>query len=551
MPLLNEYLDQYQPGRQAILGALGRPPAENRHADLLLKLNPDAFQQPREVNPIREVGEFFSPPPDVWAAMNRLGELKAQGRLEEAENSPDQTTVWNWQLPLMLGLGVGGVGKKALTKGMSAAKKQAMQRSQQGMRINEMALQNDIRAGNVKPGDPMIDPSELGMAQPRVPGQETDMLSVGGTARPLGAAPDRTTFTYERHAAPKGTSARTTNLITRFEADPALKSRLVDTIRSGEEVGRRWYNTEPLRDRFIKVLGKKDGDAAWREYSFLLGATSPRSKVPANVRNASHYFVQGRERLKKIADDLRAGTVLPSKPYGHITQKMQARNVADYHTGGWDPKAVDPLLAPKPRGFGQSIIGGETNIAADAHFMRIVGMIADDPAFLSGSANISGALAKSLRAKFGKKVEPFLSERVVKGGAKQFNFNAKAAVDRGPKGVFEAIKKDAKVWGDMPGKNEYKALEEYVNKLAGELDMTAPQVQASLWVGAGERTGVDPTSLGTLMDTFERNLAARAAERGQTVGETFSKFAKRVQPLAVPAFAAPGLLGGMMAEEGR
>jgi hypothetical protein len=360
-----------------------------------------------------------------------------------------------------------------------------------------------------------------------------------------GAAPDRSGYTLIRHRAPKGDSARFKSLEKKIAAQPSVKAEMMQLARDGEDIGRRWYNTEALRERFQGVLGAKDGDAAWREYMWLVGTTSSGAKVPSNIRMASHYYVQNsQQKLGRLADDLMAGRYDPPEGYGHKMQKTQARNVAKAVTGEWGPHG-DPALNPKPRGFLQSLLGNETNIAADKHFMRLMGMMSDDPQFLHGAAEISQELRTSLRAKYGKKVDKFLFENEIKNakgnptGKMRINFNAKKAVREGPKGLYDFIKGQSSVWDDMPNANEYAAFERIANKMAKELNMTGPQFQASLWMGAAKKTKVDPSSLDTFVNLFNKRVSDAAAERGRTPEDVFRRFATRKEALAVPL----GLLG--------
>lgn len=360
--------------------------------------------------------------------------------------------------------------------------------------------------------------------------------------RPAGAAPDRTPYSLVRFRAPQGDSARFKTLEAKINADPHTADTLLNFAREGEEIGRKWYSTEKLRSRFIDELGEKKGDMAWREYMWLVGATSTGSKVIPNIRNASHYFVQGQERLANIADKLLAMEAIPAKGsgYGHKMQRNHAKNVGNVVTGGWGPDA-DPRLNPKPRGFLQSLMGSETNIAADKHFMRLMGMISDDPQFLHSSAEISQELVDKLRAERGDAfVRKYVKyARKDDGKTLRINFGAKRAVKDHPD-LYESIKKEAQIWDDTPSDNEYAAFERVTSKLAKQLDMTPAQFQASLWMGAAKHTDVDPSSLDTFENLFDRVVRDRAAERGRTEQDVWKRFVHRKEALALPL----GLLGG-------
>jgi len=364
------------------------------------------------------------------------------------------------------------------------------------------------------------------------------MLSRKYKEAPVGAAPDRTTFTLERFEPPKGSSARTQRFAESMKENPEITQRFMEVAREGEEIGRKWYNTEALRSSMIDELGEEAGDQAWREYMWLVGATSTGNKVPTNIRVGSYYFTIGEKELRAMSEELLAKAHKPPHPYGHKMQQSHSANVGKLVTGKLDHPG-DPALNPKPRGFAQSLTGGTTNIAADLHFTRLMGMTSGDPAFLNGSAGIGAEFRTALRKKFGKKIDAYISVREV-NGKPSYSFNAKKAVKSGPKGVMEFIKDIPNVWADIPQPNEYKFFEELTNAMAKEMGMNGPQFQASLWMGAGKKTGVAPESLDTFMGIFNRNLKLRAEERGITVEEVFKRFVNRTEPLMVPLATAAG-----------
>jgi len=439
----------------------------------------------------------------------------------------------------------------------------ALRPSQVDMRIRQMAYENDVRHGAINENTPGVDPDEIRAIKAEQAAEAGPQPKGLLDDTPRGAAPERTDYSLLRFRAPQGSSARFNKLMERFEAAPEMADEMRSIVRAGEEVGREWYNTEALRDMFIKELGPKAGPEAWKEFMWLVGATSTGSKVPPNIRNASYWFTKNRPgdnsgvgALSLDADALLAGEMVPpvGSGYGHKMQRNQAKNVGKYVTGDWGPTA-DPRLNPKPRGFTQSLLGGRRNIAADKHFMRLMSMMSDDPAFLHGSAEISNDLVKRLRDQFGKKINPFITKRDVDGKTVH-NFNAKAAVKgkKGSKtvkaakpvdGVYDFIKKERSVWEDMPNANEYKAFEDFTNKLAGEMGMTGPQLQAAFWMGAAQRTGVDPLSQRTFMEIFNDLASQRAAERGLSKQQVIKNFMRRNQPLALPlaAVGGAGLLG--------
>jgi hypothetical protein len=414
---------------------------------------------------------------------------------------------------------VGRVGKRLLKRG--AKEMQAEMR-----RIADMDLARDVEISRSRSNYP---PEPKG---------------------PPGAAPDRSEFSLLRFSAPKGDSARFQALENKIDTDPSVANEIFSLAKDGEEIGRKWYDTEMLRDRFIGTLGKDKGEDAWREFMWYVGATSTGSKVLPNIRNASHYFVEGQKKLRALADDMIAGNYEVPESYGHKMQKNQMKNIGRIHAGEWGPNA-DQTLNPKPRGFFQSLLGNRSNIAADKHFMRLMGMMSDDPQFLHGSAEISKELVDELRGKYGKRLDRYIKFAPLKDAKGRptskvrINFNAKKAVKEGPKDLYAFIKDKSAVWDDMPNDNEYKAFERIAGKMAEKMNMTPAQFQASLWMGAAKKTKVDPSSLDTFVNLFNARLKKTAEERGLSEDEVWHRFATKKQALAIPL----GVLGaGAMAK---
>jgi len=117
MPLLNEYLDQYQPGPQAILGALGRPPVPNQHAALVKALG-GGYAPPGKVNPLAEVQKFLAPPPHIKEAMDRNAAARAaapKGKIGMG-TPEDMALEAQWHGENMFGAGI----MKTVGKGVPA-----------------------------------------------------------------------------------------------------------------------------------------------------------------------------------------------------------------------------------------------------------------------------------------------------------------------------------------------------------------------------------------------------------------------------------------------
>lgn len=383
-----------------------------------------------------------------------------------------------------------------------------------------------------------------------------DMLKKppGSDPRYRGVAPNRTDFTFMRYNPAKLPERLQKSLAALRNPDNPMRKDMLETIEAGLEVGEDWYNTEELRDWFIMGHGPEEGNRQWAEYIDLVGATSPGSKVPANIGNASavrnrlytdpEYLTQ-LQNVQKL-DQGRALAKNRQPGYGHKTAGLQELVVARQQQGLFDASAEPGVAAtkssmvvnPKPKGFGQSLKGSEKNIAADLHFTRYFAMASMDPDWLAtGGTEVGQEFADKIIAAYPKSKKYFTTNKM--GDP---SFNPKAAVNDGVVPI-EAISDNPGVWAQMPRDAEYGAMEDFMFELGNELGLTGPQVQAALWMGAARKTGVDPTSQTTFMGAIRDRADIQAANRGQTREQVLFDFIMN-KGLLTGATAAPfGVLG--------
>lgn len=383
-----------------------------------------------------------------------------------------------------------------------------------------------------------------------------DMLKkpAGSDPRYRGVAPNRTDFTFMRYNPAKLPERLQKSLAALRNPDNPMRKDMLETIEAGLEVGEDWYNTEELRDWFIMGHGPEEGHRQWAEYIDLVGATSPGSKVPANIGNASavrNRLYTDPEYLTQLqnVENIEGGRALAKgrQPgYGHKTAGLQELVVAKQQQGMFDALA-EPGVAgtkssmvvnPKPKGFGQSLKGSEKNIAADLHFTRYFAMASMDPDWLNvAGTEVGQEFADKIMAAYPKAKKYFTTNKLG-----QPSFNPKAAVKDGVVPI-EAISDNPVVWSQMPRDAEYGAMEDFMFELGNELGLTGPQVQAALWMGAARKTGVDPTSQTTFMGAIRDRADIQAAKRGQTREQVLFDFIMN-KGLLTGATAAPfGVLG--------
>jgi len=332
--------------------------------------------------------------------------------------------------------------------------------------------------------------------------------------------------------------------------------------------GEDWYNTEELRDWMVDVLGEADGDKQWREYIELIGTSSTGSKVPQNIRFASLYRAldpADRMRVAQIVKDegvrpldaaKRLGVMPANSPsdfkYGHLKQRGHAGNVLNREAGLWDREIPDDLTGaartkrlqanPKVKGFGNDLLGDDTNIAADMHFMRMLAMSDGGGDFLNPQSKLSEINAEIAKKVIGpRRIKKYTSTRKV-NGKEVSEINLLKAWQDGHIKDTSPFQEMPTAWADTPKANEYAAYEDMANRVAAKYEMTPAQFQASLWMGAGDMTGLADESQGTFMDLFRRSLDKRGAERGLTRKEMLEDFIKNKAVLSLPAGATLGAL---------
>lgn len=434
-----------------------------------------------------------------------------------------------------------------------------------------------LRAGASIPRAP-FDLSGGGMGQR----QGVYDLPPGSRAEYLGAAPDRTDFSFVRYTPKKESDRVAASVEAMRDPNNPARQQMFRDIEAGQKLGGSdWYNTEELRDWFVAELGEEQGHREWSQFMDYMGAASPGSKVDANIGNASEI----RRRLLEGADELmpgsnqtyrQAGLVNPeneyykalvaaeglseagplakgrTKGYGHKTQNLQELVASRQAKGLWGAD-IEPGVAPasgnwtdnpKPKGFSHSLKGSNRNIAADLHFTRYMAMATKDPRWLGTQKDVSDTFARDTMAAF-PAAKKYFGERTV-NGKKVYTFNPKKAVGDGAVPI-DAIAEYPTVWADLPEKGEYAAFEKFMGEIARELNMTPAQVQANLWMGAAKHTGVDDSSQGTFMELLRNRADKTAKKQGKTREEVIRGF---IRDGGLLTFTGAGLLGGGMSAPG-
>jgi hypothetical protein len=297
-------------------------------------------------------------------------------------------------------------------------------------------------------------------------------------------------FDLPRNIPARGVPERVAGIV----ADPDVRSKMAEVISRGREMGgANWYNTDPLRDRFIEHLGTGTGDIAHRKFMDFVAATSPRSKVGENVRNASYYY--GREMR---GEGMPAVGDKNPQPYGHMAQRLHQMNAERVAGAGWDP-----LNNPKPASFVENLVGNQQPATIDTHAFRLPAILAQDPRFLE-TAYLASKDAPKL--------------------------NIQKMVNSGEMTLEDALKTPA-YWQAQPKANEYGAMERYYQDIGRELGLTPAQAQASAWVGGGKLTGLGSDESKPFLRFFDDRIMKTARERNMDPKDVLQEFITGQSPL--------------------
>ncbi len=329
-----------------------------------------------------------------------------------------------------------------------------------------------------------------------------------------------------RYDPPRGVSPRMRDAM----ENPDVVRGVLESIEAGKRLGaHKWYHTEPIRQGWTDVLGSKAGPVEFGRNMDYTSTSSPRSKVPPNIANASYYYWLGDQPL-------------PRKnpyPYGHLAQKHHRENFMDLREGGWDF-----IENPKPPSYGANLQGNLIPVALDAHAFKNIGMRTGDPRFLASSIQELIPFRKSgpsrpseFQREYAREIEPTRKGIMVRYGPREL-------VESGRMSMEEALKIPP-FWDAAPKKNEYAAGERFWSDLAGRSRLKPAEGQSAGWAGGGELTGLGTVATHTFPEMFnERNLYTSML-RNEDMRKTFEMLVRKQKPLL--GIGAGGVGAGALA----
>jgi hypothetical protein len=305
----------------------------------------------------------------------------------------------------------------------------------------------------------------------------------------LSKAPSVQQFDLPRYIPPRGVPQRTLDITN----DKVVRDKMLETISAGRDRGAVWFNAEPLRHEFVKTLGEEAGNARFRRFIDLVAATSPRSDVGQNVRNASYYYgrdVRG-EGMPVVGDRNPA-------PYGHLAQYFHQINARRVVGDGFDP-----LKNPKMLSMSENLMGNYAPVTVDANVFKLPAMLAQDPRFLETAFRAS------------------------KDAPKQ---NIQAMVMSSQLPMNEAVRRPA-YWQAQPRSNEYAAWEQYYKGLAREVGVSPAQAEAAAWLGGGKITGLVSDSSKPFLRFVEDRINLTAERYRMDPKDVLARFIRGEMPL--------------------
>ena len=310
---------------------------------------------------------------------------------------------------------------------------------------------------------------------------------------PAAKEPPSRQYDLERYSPVKGTSERVSDLV----RNKYVQDRILDIIANGKRMGAQyWHVTGPLHRAYVEELGRDAGDRAFRQYINILAATSPRSKVGINARNASYY----QSELMQGRDVPEIGSRNPY-PYGHWAQSVHQSNVRNFLENGWVP-----LIMPKTHSFAENMLGNHLPVALDSNAFRLPAMLSQDVRFLR--TDYGRGLNRP-----GQKVQ-----------------NIRKMVESDEMSMEEALRHPA-YWVPAPNPNEYEAMELFFKGLAREAGLPPGHGQAAAWIGGGELTGLASDPNKVFMGFLEDQILKTAVKRGFDPKYVLKQFIRGDNPL--------------------
>jgi hypothetical protein len=482
----------------------------------------------------------------TYTAADKLSEMFG---VEPRDASPDQLRAANKALAedrlaaLAVVPGI-GPGAKALTSGAKMASRLEVDPNAMGSLLGNVRLRPetyspfDAGRGIGSNGGPSTkDPSLLSALEARAAQMEfspKDRIqpAPGGagifdrdykTPAPSGAFEDLS-LKYPRNpdptaALPKGDRARI--LVDRREE---ISSALADRIRATGQLEadtRYFYHTDGPVYRAARQAGLSDTEAQayLRDLSNNVAATSPRTKVEENLRNATLVMAKDNQGIP-FREVVGPGTIRPDGTKG-ISEKGYPMMTAKggIHGGLLDDVAatgeMDVARNPKPSNFGANLSGNRSGVTMDTHAIRGTLMTLNE---MQPGLVPEGFILPKFRDQYAKDPSVLTPNMIDDTLASQMT---------GPKGSTTKLQTEYPVFADI------------WHDAAAKLGVSPAEAQSMGWFGFGDETNLG-SARKTPVDIFDDRLSVTAQALDITPEEAArSVFRRKIPLLAAPIAAAP------------
>jgi hypothetical protein len=313
---------------------------------------------------------------------------------------------------------------------------------------------------------------------------------------------------------PKGDRARI--LVDRREA---ISDALAERIRATGQLDadtRYFYHTDGPVYRAARNAGLSDAEAQayLRDLSNNVAATSPRTKVEENLRNATLVMAKDQQGIP-FRDVVGPGTMRPDGTKG-ISEKGYPMMTAKggIHGGLLDDVAatgaMDVARNPKPSNFGANLSGNRSGVTMDTHAIRGTLMTLNE---MEPGSVPEGFILPKFRDQYIKDPNILTPNMIDDTLASQMT---------GPKGNTTKLQTEYPVFADI------------WHDAAAKLGVSPAEAQSMGWFGFGDETNLG-SARKTPVDIFDDRLSVTA----QALGITPEQAARSVFRRQIPLLAAP------------
>jgi len=276
----------------------------------------------------------------------------------------------------------------------------------------------------------------------------------------------------------------------REEISSALAKKIEATGQMGLDT-RYFYHTDGPIYRGARKAGLTDAEAKsyLSELSNTVAATSPRTKVEENLRNATLVMAK-REQGIPFREVIGPGTLRPDGTKG-ISEKGYPMMTAKggIHGGLLDDVietgTMDVARNPKPSNFGANLLGNRSGVTVDTHAIRGTLMTLND---IEAGLVPEGFILPKFRKQYVEDPSVLTPDMIDDTLASQMT---------GPKGNTKKLQTEYPIFADI------------WHDAADKLGVSPAEAQSMGWFGFGEDTNLG-SAMKTPVDVFDERLSVTA-----------------------------------------